>query len=1046
MAVKLWNSTNATAIGNLFRDQYGYIHVVGNGNLDTTTELYYAISIDSGATFTDGEGGGAGSYKTLDSLYFSKRPDIVVDSNDNIFVFCADHNDNLYYIKKTSGSGGGWGTKTLIGDKTQSELLAEIDTDDNLIVFATDGSNRTVFTSIDAGVNWVEELDVSFSGNLQDICLGYNQHIWSIYSFQSFGTYKTVVNKLTKTEGVPDSWIFGSDETESTDTYQINSNAIVCERTSEIIWEFVSRNIGGTHTLQYRKKIAGVWGSWIDIVSGVSSYQKISVIRNYDDEIYLFYHRGSDLYYVIWDGGNWSEELTVKSSSLYIRIEHGELASGDRIVNYIYKPSGNIETWFDSILVPLRATIIETVTVSDAIEINLSREQALLDDTITVSDSLELSVEEHHDINHDFRIAIDVITDIPHDFRSVIESQTDVSNTFRMTYANALEDIESDIRYVTEPTYDIPNDFRMLHLWQVPGDAGFQSLGKEYIKIYINGVQDDDVDIDSVNITKLLNSSHTASFIIGRPYDTINKPTLEHEVEIRYYESNWSNYCLLYKGYITQIVPGDSPDFIRINCQDKYWLRNREQKYFFVGHEPQDNQELYYNTVSQGLSACGVSFGIGDFTPQTMDFFGRGESDTISALVQNSGHYAWFYDVNENKKLWTAGQGSIINLERQELDKNIQLYQVLKHSFSESVSSIVNRFRVTMGNKIIRRFNDSGGNKEYDGYYYHLDTTIELIPAWDSIYERLATDDYIPAHIASTSEEIDAYGEGGTVPQIGTSGVFRHTQEENDLYKNVYTKYTIGFISLIPGGLDVYTDRFEPKLRIHAPASPINPVKYSGGDIAPTTFNPVLDEGYSIDYKNNTVTFGERKYFYTEDETGKTDSIRKPIVGLTIWKKRFQSTTGESTDDPEDPNDIVSPLVFITNKLGNYPTTIWKSLQLAGLGIQIGGWQITGYDENSNPIKQFIPSWNDTAFAYDVAYWELSKTADKRITGSIDLTIDTCCHYGIDLAKKIMIDGVLEDSLNIESITYNLSNFTVTIQLTNARYYKRSVSIQARGV
>jgi hypothetical protein len=49
------------------------------------------------------------------------------------------------------------------------------------------------------------------------------------------------------------------------------------------------------------------------------------------------------------------------------------------------------------------------------------------------------------------------------------------------------------------------------------------------------------------------------------------------------------------------------------------------------------------------------------------------------------------------------------------------------------------------------------------------------------------------------------------------------------------------------------------------------------------------------------------------------------------------------------------------------------------------------------------------------------------------------------MVRYIMINNILEDALNIESITLNISSFTASISLKNGRYYTRSISIQSRG-
>ena len=1091
-STELWTTSALDHWGNqIFIDSKGYIHIVGTSGFGSGIDIYYAISTDEGITFTDGEGGTGSSYKTIATNINIPNdwspPAIVVDSNDNIYVFWGDDTDNeLYFRKKTGGTGGTWDSIISISDIVGKNyyvtypLRVEIDSDDNIIIGTASGYTFQLFTSIDSGSNWSYQ-EASSSYKFQNMCLGYDGHLWAIF-FGGTGSKYSYIRKITKTEGSPDTWSIGV-RTQiggvASSTLSLTESSIICERDSETVWAF-RIDTNGIHYIKYE---GGSWNNNWTQISATTGYYELSPICTYINQIYLFaryyqYGNPRKIYYLKYNGSSWEDAIDTGITDPYsFTVAHPRnLVDTDNYIGFTFINSSS-EAYFDRLELPLELS--DTINLSDNILVNLSLEKIELSDTINLSDNiyLKLTAEEliegetitlndeiqasypvfkedtinlsdeiyvntpqeqiilndtinlsdnildWKDIINDFRIVKGVIEDIPNDFRSVVESIDDVTNVFSMAYAGDLTDIKNDIRYMVDSTYDITNDFRMLKSWQIPGDAGFQSLGKEYIKIYINGSADDDVDINSVTINKILNSAHTANFVIGRPYDTTNKPTIEHEVEIRYYEKNWTDYCLLYKGYITGIIPGDTPESIKINCQDKYWIRNREKKYFYVGHKPSDNHELYYEQISEALSICGFNgTGIGNFVPQTMNLFGRGESDSISSLITNSGNYAWFYDVDGTKKLWTAGEGSIINLERQEPNKNIGLYQVLQHSLTESIDNLINRFRVTMGDKVIRRFNDYGGSKEYDGYYYYLDEEINLIPAWDSSLEILAKD------------SDDGYG------------FDKHPTEENDKYADVYTKYIIPFTST---DLEAYTDRFEPRIIIEAPIGGTglkSSIGVKRGVIGNNILSTTITGGFTIDYKNRTITFGERTFLYTEDENDEMDSTRTPVIRLNIWKQKFISRTDNPSDNPQDSEDITSPLVFITDKMGDYPETVWGSLQLSGLGIQYGGWYISGYDENDQAIWKYIPSWNDIPSAQDYANWKLSQTCDKKIQGSITVTIDTICYYNIDLAKRIMIDGILENPLNIKSITYNLNNFTVNLELENNRYYQRTISIQPRGV
>ncbi len=663
---------------------------------------------------------------------------------------------------------------------------------------------------------------------------------------------------------------------------------------------------------------------------------------------------------------------------------------------------------------PERATLADTLDLSD--ELKFATEEQESSDTANLSDQIELALTKNKELSDplalsdDIEILLSYELDDTLDISDAISVSTvqivrsDIDNKFGML-GSILSDIDNKVGFIGRTLSDLNNKIGFLKSWQVPGDAGYQSLGKTYIKLYINSVEQTDVDIDSITISKILNGSHSANFILGRPYDN-SKPSQESTVEIKYHI--WT----LYKGYITQITPTNSPDSIKIICQNKHWKQNKTKKYFHVGHRPTDNFELYYNYISEGLSACSASFGIGSFIPQTMNLFGTGESDCISQLVENSGNYAWYYDVDETKKLWTSGQGDIVNLERQEIGKNLGLYQVLSHSFKEAIENIVNKFRVQMGNIVIRRFNNSGGSKEYAGHDYEY-IYANASPGWDSAYEVLAGD------------------------SASGHGVFHHPVAKNDLYEEVFTKYNL---PPLDSELESWTDRYPPLVSL---LIPFGFWKCSFGDFKWYDGEKRITEGFTIDYEKGTLTFNEPVYLFQTNQYGEMTEIRRPTISLQLWKEKYYSNTEDPSDDPT--SDISNPLMFFTDKMGDYSETIMENLELSGFGIQIGGWYVNGYDDNEDPIWAYVPSWNDTLFATDYANWQLSKNCDKKINGSIDITLDTMQFYGIDLSKRIMIDGIIENPLNITGITYNIGSWRVSVQLENGRYYKRNASIQSRG-
>jgi hypothetical protein len=497
-----------------------------------------------------------------------------------------------------------------------------------------------------------------------------------------------------------------------------------------------------------------------------------------------------------------------------------------------------------------------------------------------------------------------------------------------------------------------------------------------------------------------LDDTHTASFDLGRVYDS-SKPDMEALVEIKY--NDW----VIYKGYIVNISPTDSPESIRINCNDKYWLRNRTKKYFHVGHKPQDDKDLYYNTIKEALSTeCDFTVDIGDFIPKTIDCFGEGESNCISSLVQSAGNYAWFYKEDETKKLWEGGKGSIVNIDPQKLGTNLNLHQVIRHQFKDDIEGIINKFRVQMGEKTIRTFDSDGGTKDYAGYTYRSYIGYAQ-PEWTGSFES-------------------AYGS---------------TPVDSEGNKDVFVKYSL---PQLDSDLESYTDRFPPKVELYQPGS--HPYGFSSGE---------MTEGFTIDYKNKLLIFDKPIFAYTLDANGDVAVVRRPGVKLLLWKKTYYSFTSTPSEDPE--TDVSNPLMFFTDKMGTYPTTIIGDLELTDLSIQEGytyyWWRAPGYEKGVHypfpggikEVEEHVPSWDDTEFAKDYANWELSKVCDKKVSGSIDITLDTFLFYCIDLSKRIMIDSVIDNPLNITSITINTNTFIVTLNLESIREYKRTVSLQSRG-
>jgi len=637
---------------------------------------------------------------------------------------------------------------------------------------------------------------------------------------------------------------------------------------------------------------------------------------------------------------------------------------------------------------------VENLSIFDEIELDVSREKVEISDTLSLSDAIILQLQETYDLVNDFHLVRQVTSDVNNKFNFVRQVLTDINNFCNTVYLR-ISDIGQKINSKKQSVYDIGNDIRTLLSFQIPGIAGVQSLGKSYIKVYINNVLQEDVDIDSIVITKSLDGAHTASFELGRAYD-ITKPALELPVEIKYHI--WT----LYRGYVTQIVPTDSPENIKIQCQDEYWKKNQDKVYFNVGHRPSSDNDLYYNTVASGLSACGVSFGIGGFIPQVVGLFGTPQSDAISGLVNEAGNFSWYYNPGGIASLWQAGEGDIVNIERQEIGKNIGLYQVLSHQIKEDAESLVNKFRVQMGQQVIKRFSSTGASQSYKSYET-MNFPFNPSPNWDTGYEVLAKNS----------------GSG--------YGWDYHPTSQDAFYAKVFKEYSMSnYIAGIAGVFEGWSDEFAPKVEV------------TSGGWEMNVPSGRMTSGFTIDYDNNLLVFSEPIFCVQKNQYGEVTAIRRPNVYVCLYKKKYYTNTTDPSSNPQ--TDITNPLMFFTSVMGTYPVTIMNNLSLTNLGIQVGGW----YKDTETTYK-LVPSWNDTGFAQDYANWQLSKGCDVKYSGNIEITLDAFCYYAIELNKRIMINGVLDNPLNIESISLNVSSFTASISLQSGRYFARTVSIQSRG-
>jgi len=994
--------------------------------------LRYKTSSDNGVTWDS-------SWTTVESSNYSVDGDfdVIIDGSDNIYTVFYGGGSGGIYLYKLTYSGGSWtvGTRrTIAGNYCYYVSLVKRASGELFVTFfyGYSGAWRLYgFYSTDDGASWNNNyytLTDTLSGTR---CFEVGSTIWCIVTTAGGKLQQFIWNDIAKSWNAPtdiasgitnssyslgackisDSNIFAAVRTSSgikiyNYTGSWDSGTLLSDNSNDqdpalsivannpvIIWTDYT---GTQYNISYRKWNGSAWESQVDITSDIAVDKYPSVCISDSQYLYVEYTTGSSNPYTIYFDSiflNPTKTVTILSDTKIKSVDNQKTILSDALITSI------IQKTIQSDAKILALDIQETI-LSDAKLVDEYNKTILSDTSIlaviqkTILSDAKICVGVLYDIINKITFVKDVLSDINNKVNTVIQNLSDVNN-FINTCKSVISDAVNDFRTQKLTLNNVVNDIRFLYSWQKSASGILQSLGKGYIKVYIAGAEQTDVDVNSISISKDLDSSHTATFDLGRAYDT-TKPAMEATIEIKY--NNW----VLFSGYITSISPSEDPEKMRINCQDEYWKQNKSNVYYHIGHKPTDNKELYYETLAAALTTQhSWTPGPGNFCPETMDNFSVGKSEAITNLIKEMGNYGWFYDVDGTKKLWSAGEGSVIELKRQALGANINLYDVINHSFDESVEDIVNKFRVQMGNKIVQKDNRT---HKYTGYNYA--SYVQFVtPAWDRSLELMSN---------NTSS---GYG-------------FDHRNPAGD-YSDVFTKYDMPYLN---PELSSWSDQYPPRVEIYN-------VGNAFGFIGPLNLSleTVLKEGFTIDYENGILKLSEPMFLYQTGANGECTAVRAPIVKVVLWKKNYYTYTLDPTDDPE--TDISNPLMFFTAKMGTYPDTIIKDLNLSNLSIQIGMVQ----HNYATGIDTIIPTWDDTAFAQDIADWTLSKSCDKKIKGTIEITLDALCFYGINLTNRIYIAGITDEAMNITGITYNMSSFTVSLTLENSRYYSRSISYQSHG-
>ncbi|KKM97599.1 hypothetical protein LCGC14_1166410 [marine sediment metagenome] len=498
----------------------------------------------------------------------------------------------------------------------------------------------------------------------------------------------------------------------------------------------------------------------------------------------------------------------------------------------------------------------------------------------------------------------------------------------------------------------------------------FIPLGKSYFTVKIDNVDITsslNLNLDSLRWRYVLNAPSDTEFILGIPYDSGDKPSLDETVEILFNDNR------KFYGYITSITKSVEPEGISIHAEGEYYKINDDVENFYIGRKSDESiTETYYTTYKQALSALGADFDIGDFVPLNESFINVNKANAISNIVSNCGTFAWYILPNGTKKLWKGDKGSIITLEKQSLDTNLGLFQVINHNITEEkdITTKADKIKVIMGDDIKVGYDSSSRD-------VRLYIDFQIKPAEDeNIYSR-------------------NYKE-----TIGWRDT-RENQTDEDSIELVYDGWRI----VVPAGFNAGFPLTEKSPGV---------IAYANHNTADENIKGI-GQAYFFLNKGGIYPEGRKEHIFY---VGTGDNIK--TLDLSHLNRQLGVNYEKITD--------IFPYSFQSTSQLNSPISIFDG----NAGVPFVTFK---------KVNTIIPSWDDTAYATDIANWELEKHKDNKIVGSLNVTIDCAEFYGLELNRRIECSGIIDSPVNIKSIEYDVGNYLVTINVESENYFKRTVSI-----
>jgi hypothetical protein len=637
---------------------------------------------------------------------------------------------------------------------------------------------------------------------------------------------------------------------------------------------------------------------------------------------------------------------------------------------------------------------------------------------------IRLAQRMFYDANCDIRVVGSYLRqyDANCDIRTIGRNLYDIGCDIRVKSENEeLYDAYCDIRVLSRNIYDANCDIRVQEdknkLYNIGCDIRVKrpsALGLNYFKVYLDSVEIEDVDIESLNYAWTKNDTPAAAtFRVVRKSDNFNRTldNLSQAITTNTPIAIEFNDKLRYYGYVMGLDVEQSGESVVVNCLDRKQKVNEQLYNISFGRKwefPEQGQleivqgdyvttgqaitKILDNLVAEGiiLSYSGVPTG---FVPEYQEDKGTPAGQLLTYLLELSGNYYWNITPSGAVEIYEGGNGKAVNLPSQKIGTQIHLYDVTNYNIRlNDISNLITTVEVNMGTE----------SEDIRASWVRR-CSASLSPAWDMAWNRVF--DY--GHLSMEEWEAGGFGLRAAI-ELYTS--IPQDERERKIAE-VGRKFRLS--EWTEGS---FIDNSHPAEVIGIDNWRIKGWNWGGEYL---TLAAPLIKG-----KVDPLMFVALRYGWVVQY-----DFRIPKLIGTWYKK-------------EDIGITTQPTTFDVVWVGIGGIGAKRVITLSQLGIKDSiGWSVY---EDGILVSKSEPGFDDTEYATDRARLMLSQINDPVTEGTIDLTFDAFEYYNLNLGNKVNISQTTELDiyngnngfpLDVESISFKPGNYIVSLNTRHVRPY-----------